>query len=75
VEARENGAMFLLIDRFLSEHAGKSLKLDFEGGNDPNLGRFYKSFGAAEVPYPAIQINRLPMIAGKALYFARKLRQ
>jgi hypothetical protein len=74
-EARENGAMFLLIDRFLSEHAGKSLKLDFEGGNDPNLGRFYKSFGAAEVPYPAIQINRLPMIAGKALYFARKLRQ
>lgn len=74
-EARENGAMFLLIDRFIHDHAQKTMILDFEGGNDPNLGRFYKSFGAKEVGYPALRINRLPKIAGRALYFARKIRQ
>ncbi len=74
-EARENGAMFLLIDRFIHEHAQRPLILDFEGGNDPNLGRFYKSFGAKEVTYSALRINRLPKIAERALYFARKIRQ
>jgi len=74
-EARENGAMFLLIDRFIHDHAQKPMILDFEGGNEPNLGRFYKSFGAKEVAYPALRINRLPKIAERALYFARKIRQ
>lgn len=74
-EARENGAMFMLIDRFMAGHAGKGLVLDFEGGNDPNLGRFYSSFGAKEVIYPAIRINRLSIMADKGLYFMRKLRK
>ena len=74
-EARENGAMFFLIDSFIRENANKSLILDFEGGNDTNLGRFYKSFGSREVPYPMLHINKLPVIAVRALYFARKLRQ
>ena len=73
--ARENGAMFLLIDRFIADHAGRDLVLDFEGGNDPNLGRFYKGFGATEVPYPALRINRLGKVAEKGLYFMRKLRK
>ncbi|MEI7500158.1 MAG: GNAT family N-acetyltransferase [Bacteroidota bacterium] len=73
-EARENGAMFLLIDRFIAENAQKSLILDFEGGNDQNLGRFYKSFGALEVFYPSLRMNRLPIIVDRALYFARKIR-
>ena len=72
--ARENGAMFSLIDHFLSENAGKYRVLDFEGGNDPNLGRFYKSFGAEEVSYPALSINRLPKVVNGLLYFARKCR-
>jgi len=74
-EARQNGAMFLLIDRFIAEHAGKELILDFEGGHDKDLGRFYKSFGAVDVPYPVLQINRLSKPAEKALYFLRKLRK
>jgi hypothetical protein len=73
-EARDNGAMFMLIDRFIAENAQKTLILDFEGGNDPNLGRFYKSFGASEVFYPALFINRLPKMVSRALYFGRKLR-
>jgi hypothetical protein len=67
--------MFLLIDSFISGHSGKSYVLDFEGGNDPNLGRFYKSFGAAEVCYPALRINRLSKVADKGLYFIRRLRE
>jgi lipid II:glycine glycyltransferase (peptidoglycan interpeptide bridge formation enzyme) len=73
-EARDNGAMFMLIDHFLRENSGQVLTLDFEGGNDPNLGRFYKSFGAAEVPYPMIRVNRLPDLVSMGLYFARKMR-
>jgi hypothetical protein len=73
-EARENGAMFLLIDRFIAENAQKPIMLDFEGGNNPNLGRFYKSFGATVVTYPALRINHLPGLAELVLYFTRKLR-
>ena len=74
-QARENGAMFFLIDHFLAENAGKFGLLDFEGGNDPNLGRFYKGFGAKEVFYPAVCSNRLPKAATRLLYFAGKHRQ
>jgi Acetyltransferase (GNAT) domain len=74
-EARENGAMFFLIDRFIAENAGKEMILDFEGGNDSNLGRFYQSFGAVKVPYPALLINRLSKVTKKGLYFIRKLRK
>ena len=72
-EARENGAMFLLIDRFIAENAGTKLILDFEGGNDANLGRFYKSFGAIEVDYQALRIYRFSKVAERGLYFVRKL--
>ena len=72
--ARENGAMFFLVDQFIVEHAGSSLILDFEGGNDPDLGRFYKSFGAGEVYYDRILINRLPSLTdvGFRLYKASR---
>lgn len=73
--ARTNGAMFFLIDRFIQGHAGKPLVLDFEGGNDPDLGRFYKSFGAAEVHYPALQIDRLSKVARSGLFFLHRLRK
>ncbi|MEI7663241.1 MAG: GNAT family N-acetyltransferase [Bacteroidota bacterium] len=75
LHARDNGAMFSLVDHFLSENGGKYKVLDFEGGNDPNLGRFYKSFGAEEVYYPALFINRLPAALNRLLYFYRRLRE
>jgi hypothetical protein len=74
-EARENGAMFFLIDRFIAENAGKDLVLDFEGGNDPNLGRFYQSFGASKVPYPAMKISKLSPLSERGLNLIRKLRK
>jgi hypothetical protein len=72
--ARESGAMFLLIDSFIREHSGQALTLDFEGSNDPNVARFYKSFGAVECNYLKVTIDRLPWIAQKAVYFKKRFR-
>ena len=58
--ARENGSMFSLIDSFIKENSASPVILDFEGGNDANLGRFYKSFGAGEITYHRLLWNRLP---------------
>ena len=61
-EGREKRAMYGIIDRFISENAGKKLILDFEGSNNENLARFYKSFGGKNFDYPGLRINRLPWI-------------
>ena len=60
--ARSNGAMFMLIDYFIREHAGKELVLDFEGSSDPGLARFYGGFGAKECVFLRVIINRMPLI-------------
>jgi hypothetical protein len=59
-EAKEKLSMPLLIDTFIKDHAEKNLVLDFEGSNDKNLARFYKSFGAEEIVYLQIKKNNLP---------------
>ena len=61
-EAKETGAMSLLIDSFIKEHSNEDNLLDFEGSMDINLARFYKSFGSKEVVYLQIQKNNLPVI-------------
>ncbi|HEV7231707.1 MAG TPA: hypothetical protein VGO45_10290 [Bacteroidia bacterium] len=61
--ARGNSAMPYLIDRFISENANRNLILDFEGSNDHNLARFYKSFGSKECVYLQVRVNRLPWYA------------
>ncbi|MEI7492056.1 MAG: GNAT family N-acetyltransferase [Bacteroidota bacterium] len=74
-QARENGAMFLLIEQFIKENAGANLILDFEGGDDPNLGRFYKSFGAREILYHRVLRNRLPGLMKAGLMLGRMIRE
>ncbi|WP_028786260.1 GNAT family N-acetyltransferase [Terrimonas ferruginea] len=54
------GASHLLIDHFITTHAGQSLLLDFEGSDINSLAFFYEGFGAQPEWYPAIRINRLP---------------
>jgi hypothetical protein len=71
---RENGAMFLLLDTFIREHCDRPVILDFEGGHDPNLGRFYKSFGAVESGYPMVRIKRLSPLMDTGLAFYKKIR-
>lgn len=57
---KENSAMFLLVDTFLQEHAGRPLTLDFEGSNIPGIARFFAGFGAMPVYYYKVRMNRLP---------------
>lgn len=61
-EGRETGAMPFLIDSYIRQHAGKHLTFDFDGSNDPNLARFYKSFGSRECRYLRLTVSRLPGI-------------
>jgi hypothetical protein len=61
-EAKETGAMSAIIDSFIQNHCGENKYLDFEGSMDPNLARFYKSFGSKEVVYLQIRRNTLPLI-------------
>lgn len=58
--ARENGAMFMLVDHYIREMAGRELVLDFEGSSDLQLARFYKGFGSKECVFLQIEINRMP---------------
>ncbi len=58
-EGRDEKAMFYLIDNYIREQAGKVVTLDFEGSNNENLARFYKSFGAKETYYPLYYLNRI----------------
>ncbi len=59
-EARENGAMSMLVDDYISKNAGKDIVLDFEGSVNPGLARFYKSFGSKECLFLKISFNRMP---------------
>ena len=74
-KARENSAMFLLVDGFIRENAGQPFILDFEGSNDKNVARFYKGFGAKEIHYSQVTINRLPGLISKVVNFVKKHRE
>jgi hypothetical protein len=71
---RDNGAMFLLLDTFIREHCNRPMILDFEGGHVPNLGRFYKNFGASESGYPVVRLNRLSPLMDTGLTLYKKIR-
>jgi len=73
-EGRNKGAMPLLIDSFIKNNSGKHLTFDFDGSNDENLARFYKSFGSKECFYYRVSINRLPLITSSMMNFGRKVK-
>ncbi len=58
-DAKKYSAMPFLIDAFIKENAETKNTFDFEGSNDKNLARFYKSFGSTVVHYPHIFHNNL----------------
>lgn len=59
---REMCAMPYLINTYIKNNANSHLTFDFDGSNDPNLSRFYKSFGSKRTTYPKLVINNLPWI-------------
>ncbi len=64
-QGKETGAMFYIIDEYIKHITSTSVIFDFEGSNDINLARFYKSFGAQEQNYYHLKINNLPPILRK----------
>ena len=59
-QARSSGASQLLLDRFIQEHAGSNLKLDFTGSDIPGIAFFNEGFGGREEHYPFLTRNTLP---------------
>lgn len=54
-EAKQNAAMFRLIDNVIQMHANTETLLDFEGSQVESIARFYKGFGAINKPYYLIK--------------------
>ena len=59
-KGRVTGSSTMLFDHAIRQYAGKNMTLDFEGSMIPGIARFFKSFGAIEVPYWSVTMNRLP---------------
>lgn len=57
---RESNALFLLMDAIIRKNANKPLMLDFEGSDNDGIFRFYKGFGAQNIPYLHVRNNNLP---------------
>lgn len=57
---KKHQAMYLLIDRFIQENAGKDYLLDFEGSMVPGVARLYEGFGATPERYHHYRFNNLP---------------
>jgi len=56
---RASGAPLLLLDDAVRRHAGQPGQLlDFEGGSQPGIGRFFANFGARPVAYPTLAFTR-----------------
>lgn len=72
-EGRQVGAMPFLLDQYIKSHSGQHLTFDFDGSNNPDLARFYKSFGSKECWYQRLEINRMPGILKFALYLYKKI--
>lgn len=60
-EGKQLLAIPLIIDRFIGMHQQRDVVFDFEGSNNAELARFYKSFGATESTYLKIKKNNLPL--------------
>jgi hypothetical protein len=74
-EGRKSGAMSLLIDSIIREHSSQNIIFDFEGSNDTNLARYYKSFGSLGNTYPHLEMNRLPGLVSVAVMLSKWLRR
>ena len=59
-KGKEVGAMPYLIDSLIKREADKHKYIDFEGSSVEGIARFYKSFGAENMPYYQLKNNKLP---------------
>jgi hypothetical protein len=59
---KENRAMFVLMDKLISQSRGTSRIFDFEGSNIPGVARFYEGFGGKMTVYPRIVKTSFPFL-------------
>lgn len=59
---KENRAMFVLMDRLISQSRGKDRIFDFEGSNISGVARFYEGFGGKRTVYPRIVKTSFPFL-------------
>ncbi len=71
-EGRSDRAMPYLIDSFISENSSSNIVFDFEGSNDPNLARFYQSFGSKKCIYYQVRISKIPWPVKNAYSLLKK---
>lgn len=57
---KEKGAMSYLLDAVIQRESNKRKFIDFEGSSVEGIARFYKGFGALNVPYYKYKQNNLP---------------
>ena len=58
-EGRKLQAASFLIGNVIKQYENSNYLLDFEGGSIPNIGSFFKSFGASNVNYHHMNYNNL----------------
>ena len=59
---KENRAMFVLMDKLISQLRGTVRIFDFEGSNIPGVARFYEGFGGKRTIYPRIVKTSFPFL-------------
>jgi hypothetical protein len=59
---KQSGAMHFLIDKMMSKYSDTQRIFDFEGSNNADLARFYRSFGSLENVYLHLKKNSLPYL-------------
>jgi len=59
---KENRAMFVLMDKIISQSRGTDRIFDFEGSNIPGVARFYEGFGGKRTLYPRIVKSSFPFL-------------
>lgn len=74
-DGRDKSAMPFLLSNYIKSYAGSHLTLDFDGSNDPNLARFYKSFGSMQTNYSRLIINRMPWYLNIPYRFYKKTKK
>ncbi len=59
-ELYNNGAIYMIIDKFIKNHSEKNITLEFENNNILNSEEIFKSFGAKPFKYYNIKRSKLP---------------
>ncbi len=59
---KENRAMFVLMDKLISQSRGEERIFDFEGSNISGVARFYEGFGGKKTIYQRIVKTSFPFL-------------